>query len=454
MLFFILGLILLLYARTWKYYQMIDDPIPRGAYLHHYPEKPESVPIEFYETKRTPTYTLTNIGVFLGVCGAIWANFGPYVALLYAIMPTNVSGVAWATGNYYMTTVLFVMVAYFFQTSMPSMYGVVPGAIFYYTSMHSTVSAIPYSLYMLVTHWNPFLLINLIPLGLFLFGKKFRSNVRRRIEGHKKIGVEAGKLHPRAVFVMIKVVAYYIALNLWPSRLGFFHAFEKEEIAYNRFAKPTRPFWLSLILIIVFFIWGWSVSPVAILGWFFFIGIHSQFTLLGMVMAERYMFIANVFFCLLVATYLSPYPILFTILATLWFYRSHLYVPAWKHNANLFSYSISAFPYTPENYGNLAGYYMQKGDYQKSIQPLLLQAKYGVGNKLGIWINLASCYGHLGRLEASLHCTEEALKICKDSHRLPKLMEQRIRIKEMIVKTGKLQNRINNIREECHYDYL
>ncbi len=452
MIWFIWGLIVLLYFRTYKYCQMIDDPICRSACYWYYPTRAIIHPKGFYNKKRSWEYTFTNIIVHIAVCGALWAIWGWGPALLYAVMPTNVSGVAWATGNYYMTTVLFVLVAYYFQTTF--VWGIVPAMVFYFTALHSTVSAIPYLFFMMAVHWYPLALLNIIPLIFFLTSKRFQFAIHARIEGHAKVGVVAGKFHWRNIFIMTKVVAYYTVLNFWPSRLGFFHEFGKPEIAVEKFARANSSFWLSGGFLLLFFIWGWGVNPIAVMGWFMFMGIHSQYVLLGQLVAERYMFIANVFFCVLVAQFLMPYPILFTILATLWLYRTHIYIPAWKHNVNLFSYSISAFPYTPENYGNIASYNLEQGEYRRSIQPLLLQIKYGTGDKLGLWINLASCYGKSGMPKQALHCTQEALKICRQPERTKSLKEQIYMLESKIQKAGRLQEKMNELLErKIEYEY-
>lgn len=436
-------LILLLYCRQYKYCQLIDDVIPRAGCYWYYPTKAVIHPKAFYNKKRSFLYTFTNIGVFMSVCWAMWVIFGWPVALLYAVMPTNVSGVAWATGNYYMTTVLFVLVAYYFQITW--LWGIVPAGIFYFTALHSTVSAIPYLFYMIVINWHPLAILNIIPLCCFLFGRRFQYAIKARVEGHAKIGIVAGKFHWRNLFYMTKVMAYYAVLNFWPSRLGFFHEFGKPEIDKKVFARANRSFYLSLVFLTLFFIWGWQVCPMAIIGWFMFMGIHSQYVVLGQLIAERYMFIGNVFICILFAKFLMPYPIIYTILATLWFYRSHIYVPAWKHNVNLFSCSISAFPFTPENYGNKASYHMEQGEYAMSIVPLQLQIRYGTGNKFVLWVNLATCYGRTGKLRQSLHCTEEAIKICKSEESLKNLEKQKKAIEERLRKTGRLQEKMNEL---------
>lgn len=412
MIYFLLytSIILILYSRTYKYYKLIDDPVPREQYLWFIPEK--KTPAEFYNTKRSPMYTITNIGVYIATCLAIHLTFGWQTALLYAVMPTNVSGVAWATGNYYMTAVLFVTTAYYFATHYTL--GIVLAPVFYFCGLHSTVSAIPFVAFMLIAHFSPLQVVYFLPLLGFLFGKRFRHGLKIRMEGHKRIGVNAGVLRPRHIFVMVKVVAYYTMLNLFPSRLGFFHHFGKDEADKSILPTPSRLFWVSLALMLAFTLWSYPISPIGFWWWILFIGIFSQFTTFGQFITERYMYLANVGFCLLIATFLAPYPIIYAVLVTLWFYRSHIYIPAWKHNINLFSYSISAFPYTPENYNNVAAYYIENKQWSKAIEPLLLVIKYGEGGKDKNYANLANCFVNTKRFDKALYCMKEVMRVSKD----------------------------------------
>lgn len=438
------ALIIILYNRTYKYYKMIDDPVPRENYLWVIPTIQESP--TFYDTKRSIMYTVTNIGTFIATCLAIQMCFGWKVALLYAVMPTNVGGVAWATGNYYMTTVLLVMTAYYFDITFA--WGVLPAMVFYFAAMHSTVSAIPYFFYMIIAHSGASSCLHLIPLVSFLCGKRFRYGLKLRQEGHKKIGVTAGVVRTRHFFVMIKVIGYYIALNLFPSRLGFFHHYGKDEYEVQRLPCPTRLFWVSLGVVVAFSYWGWTVDPKMCLWWFLFIGIFSQFVVFGQFIAERYLHIANVGFCVLIATFLEPYPIAYAILATLWTYRTHLYIPAWKHNRNLFAYSISAFPEAPENYNNLSSYYLQKNQPHKAIEPLMLVIRYGHGNKDKNWANLGHAYLKINLFDKAHHCFEEALKLTQEEKLALSMKELISKINQKKVKFNRLQKELGGLRDD------
>ena len=109
---FIVALILILYGRTYKYNRLIDDTLPRETYL--WTATAKKVHYRWYDQRRSRLATFTNIGTYVGVLLSLYMCFGWRVSLLYGLMPTNVSGVAWSTGNYYMTTVLFICTGFYF----------------------------------------------------------------------------------------------------------------------------------------------------------------------------------------------------------------------------------------------------------------------------------------------------------------------------------------------------
>ena len=374
--------------------------------------------------------TVTNIGVFIAVCGYISLLWGFWPAMLFAVLPTNVCGVAWTTGNYYMSTVLLILATHWTAMNI----GTFQAIPFYVAALGSTVNAIPYAFVLPFLKSWPMGWIMFIPLAFYLFGNRFQSGLKLRQEKHKLIHIEAGKISWRSIFVMVKVVGYYILLNLWPSRLGFFHEYPK----YASNDRADRLFWLNAVLIGLFAWVGFTWNIIGTIWWFLFIGIFSQFTTFGMFVAERYMLVANVGFCLIVASYFQSNPTILWIIATLWACKSWSYIRAYKSNLYLFSHSISAFPGTPENYNNLASHYIERGQKEKAIEPLLCALRLTTTKSEGIHTNLANCYSQVGYFQKALFHTQEALKYCADNLR-EGLIKQEMDLKDRLEKIERNQ---------------
>ena len=404
-------IILLLYLKTWKYCYLIDDFVPRGGYLLNLGDNPPKP--SFYDTQRPIMATVTNIGVFIATCFAIHHSWGWKVALAYAVFPLNVSGVAWITGNYYMTTVLLTLTTYFFAQM-----GIVGTAVaipLFVSALGSTVSAIPFAFVCPLITGNPLHLVFLLPLLFFLFGHRFKTGLSLRKERHEDIYIKAGVFNPRVVFLMAKIVAYYALISLFPSRLGMWHDFHRNEADNRLLGNPSRLFWLSCILLTLFALWGFGVDWRMTLWWFAFMGLFSQFVTFGMMVAERYTYVANVGFCALVTAFLPTE--LYLILMTLWFARSWIYIKVFKSNKSFFLAGANAFPNTPENYMNYAAYYLAKKNPFKAIEPLLRANDICKGKNSGINQNLASCYYDCKNYSKAKFYIEKALENCQQTNR-------------------------------------
>ena len=418
-------LILFLYLKTRKYRWVIDDHILRKDYYWVCP--PPKAPRGFDDTVRSPMATFTNIGTFILVCLLIDHLFGWKPALLYAVMPTNVGGVAWGrTGNYYMTTVFFVLAAYFFFIT-GTLWGLVLACILYFTALHSTVSALPFPV--LCTFINPILSVPLYVVGLlFVVGKRFKHGIKIRKDYHKSLGFPSCELKWSNFIVATKVVGYYIALSTGFLPLGFFHDFGKQETS----RKPTRLFFLSISTIILVALWGYTASPLGIVWFFLFIGIFCQFMAgLGQFVTERYTHIANIGVCILLANSLTYEA--FIVIASVWFMITFKYIPAWRSNESLFLQGMVSFPKCPDNYSNLGSYYMDRGMHFKAIQPLSLAIMNTTGYKFNLFVNISSCFASCGYYEKALHWSREAFKMC-EKDKIDDLRKQIFRLEARVRK--------------------
>ncbi len=409
--FLYIPLILLLYFRTWKYKFLIDDPVPRDGVGYVITEGKETSEFKgmtivrdrtFYEKQRPIFQTVVNIGVFIAVCGYIHYFWGWKSALLYALFPLNVSGVAWGrTGNYYMSACLMILATHLLMQYGPI--GVLASTVMFAGALNQMVSAIPYFIISLL---YPFGWIQIVPLLTFLFGKRMQTGIKKRKEIHANRNAISGKFEIRNFIICYKTIAYYIVLSLWPNKLGFFHEYSR---AYPGIFTVRNTF-LSCVLVSLWLYWTYTIDPFMALWWILFIGIFSQFTTMGQFISERYTMVPNVAFCVIISKALEPYPYLYTILCTLYFYRSHLYIPAWKNNEMLFNYSSKQFPKAVENYNNLASYYLDYKQLVYAVEPLLGAFKYAHGTKFNICWNLGLVYQQIAEYPRALHYFQLALK--------------------------------------------
>jgi len=408
-------LILFIYYRQWKYRLLIDDPVPRDGYLY---ELPREVEYTWYDKRRSLTSVVTNVVTMVATCGYIHLLWGWQAAVLFAVFPLNVSGVAWNTGNYYMSTVLLCLASMFVMGFVEPLGGLGLtnlalgglGIGLYVAALNSTLLALPF---FLVTN-----ALLVFPVVGFLFGKRLRAGLSKRGKRHKDMGVHHGFSWSNFRNVP-RVVGYYIYMSIYPKRLGFFH----------QFGKVKEPgWWLSVLVCLSFGVMFAVIDLKMAVWWFVCIGVFSQVVILGQFVTERYTLLANVAFCVLLS-YLPKDVVL--VLATLYFCRSLSYIGAWASNERLFSYSAVQHPRAGENWVNLASYYIERGDHFSAIKPLLTACRMVKGDKYGIWCNLANCYASGGFYEKALEYTNKALEVAT-LDKIPGMMEQVDKLQEKI----------------------
>ena len=139
-LYIIILIIIALYWRTCTAYFLIDDYTPR----HQYPEpEKEAKDPKFYMTRPKWWVHPFIISMHMVNTSVIYLLWGWKVALLFAVHPMSMWGVAWITGSWYSTTTYFLLISYYFLHSFPA-WGWAPSIFLYWVAMHSTFDAIPY----------------------------------------------------------------------------------------------------------------------------------------------------------------------------------------------------------------------------------------------------------------------------------------------------------------------
>lgn len=362
-IFWIVVGIFVLYIRTLDYHYMIDDIVRRWEYLYVVPEI--SPPASFYNSK--PSKWRHLFLIITHALNVIWINqlWGWKTALLFALHPLSVPCTAWITGGYYSTTTFLVLTSYYFIHTH-HLIGAFIGSLFFTGALGATIIGIGFPFLFLFQEHQGLLL--LWPLVMYLFGKRFITGFGIRNRG-KKDPITFAKLA-----VMPKVIAYYALMALFPNQLGFFRQFGFEYYTGSKMQKNVDSFnfefYVSVIFLSLCAYVGWMISPFGTLWFFITIGPFCQFKSLGQFIAERYSYLPNVGICIVLATALNNHPILLTILATLYLYRSHMYIPAYRHMKDLYMDGIRNYPESVTNYANLAENYIQNNEKLRCYQTL------------------------------------------------------------------------------------
>lgn len=394
--------IFVLYLRTLSYFFMIDDNVRRWGYLYCVPTT--SPPHTFYNSKPSPWRHLWLIITHAINCFIINAIWGWKAAALFAFHPLSVTCTAWITGGYYSVTTLFTLTAYFFITKFHILGGLL-GSFFFTAALGSTITCLGFPFIFLFQEHQG--LLCFWPLLTYLGGKRFLTGFAIRNDGRKDI------ITYRKLAVMPKVIAHYVLMALVPYKLGFFRQFGFEYSRSPRMRGEVEAFnfelVLSVALLVLFGLWGWQTNHLGVLWFFCLIGPFCQFKMLGQFVAERYSYLPNVGIAVLLASAIGDHPILLTIVLTLYIYRSHLYIPAYRHMENLYLDGMRNYPLCVTNYANLAELYLQSGKHLKAYE--MMEKGFAIDpDCFLLHCNMGAYWIQVNHLDRGLLHTELAVK--------------------------------------------
>src|SRR3990167_435762 len=249
-----------LYSRTWlskdRAYPIIDDSVRRWGYLYDVPIT--SPPPAFYSTRQHPWRHFFLILVHclnVIVIDQIW---GWQVAALFAFCPLSVNGAAWITGGYYAVTMFLSLTAVYFIYNFYNIFGMAVASLFFTAALGSTITCIgvPF-VFLLMGKWKATIMF--WPLVMYLTGKRFRKGFFIRNYGN------ADRFELKKIPVMIKVMAYYIRLTVFPDKLAFFRefgsGFNSSDVVRKDLQSVNGLFLSSLLLVAVFIGAGVLTSP-------------------------------------------------------------------------------------------------------------------------------------------------------------------------------------------------
>lgn len=413
--------IFVLYWRTLGYCYLIDDIVRRWGYLYEIPEM--SPPPTFFSSKPHPWRHLFPIITHALNVWLVHCLFGIYPAILFAFSPLAVPGAAWITGGYYSVTAFLTLTAYFFLINFKSVIGLLIANLFFTAALGSTITCIGFPFIFFIFNYSG--LTFFYPVFMYLAGKRFRTGYNIRNLGKQ----DSFKL--RKIPVMIKVVAYYLHMCVFPYRLCFFKGFGDNYVNDKNVRKNLESyngwFYLSLLSIIIFILIGWQFSPLGVVWFLATIAPFTQYKVLGQFVAERYIYLPLIGWCLILGSALSPYPILFWVVVTLYIYRTHRYIPAYEKIESLYEDGIKNDPTCLANYANLGERYIHTGRLWEGYKILKRGLEIDPDNFL-CWTNSAAFWIQVKDIEKGIYYTEKSISLGeKSSWFIVNAMNQQLR---------------------------
>jgi hypothetical protein len=442
MLAILLLAIVVLYWRTLKYNYLIDDAVKRNGYLYEAPVT--APPADIYKQRPSAWYRLFMIGMHCVNTSIIFLLWGWGPALLFAVHPVGVWGTVWVTGNYYATTLYFMLISYYILHVFPNVIGFSVAASIYVAALNSTICALPFPVFLIATG-NWWGIPMFFPVWKFMSGRRFQTGYKKRSDFVKEHRVKT-PFRSRRLILMTKVMAYYTYTVLFPDRLFMFTPFGEnvhdDQKCYDLMHKADWRFWSSFILCLTVLGAGMVIHPVGTLWYFLFMGLHSQFKIMGQFIALRYVYVSMVGMCVVFGTVLQSHPILMTIAVTYLVIRTHYFIPAFSNMENLWKNDLGAFPHSAMAWNNVAAYYMNLGTEGNNaswkinrLAFYIIKAYEMNPNKWEITMNMACFYAIMGQWPMCLKYTDKAIELLEPVADKPTSpLQQMYRQRERIIK--------------------
>jgi hypothetical protein len=383
---------LLFYLKTFNYLYASDD-IPAA----HRPRDPNKWKFWYQvlegHARSHPIYDhILTTTIHALVCVGIYVGFGAdnisfLAALLFSVNPINNQGAVWIAGRGYAIASLGLVWA----LAIP-----VVGPLFLVMATYYNAGFLaPLAL---LGSPHPFLFL-FMPLIWWFHWKNFSKNVLARV--NNEMYDEDKKITPRKLILATKTFGFYLSHSLIPFRNTFYHAL-LESIAgskmHNAYSRD-RYFWLGLtcgLAMLTYMITApWSMVSFGLLLWCIGIAPYLNVLRMNQELAERYCYLPNMGLMLVLATFLYPYPIAFTVFLTMYAVKMWFHMDAFKDDYFLIERSCLD---SPKSWFGWHVRAMKRWDSKSYREAMILwvMAKALSPKEFKIIVNLATCLALLG----------------------------------------------------------
>lgn len=349
-----------------------------------------------------------------------------FATLLFALHPIHTETVTWISGRgYALYTIFFILSFIFYHLSLENEKRtsyLASSATFYALALFTIPWALPllaifplYGWYLKGKKFDWAFYLTTALLAVTFFFLVFKAGF---VEEKASVGAEVGGTHDITILIPFSVTQY-LYLMFWPKVLSFYHEglrLSLDYVFWSRVATALFAFVLPLFLF-----WRKKKLPLFFLL-FFLIAISPSLSPIkvGFYVAERYVYLGSISFCVFLAAALlwleKKLPIknlaLFLLIPLLFLYsiRTLIRNEDWQTRGSFWAATVRDTPTSYRAHNNLGDVYGWRGDWlnaAKQFQTALkLKPDYATP-----YHNLGIAYLNMGDSEAAKKYLLEALKL-------------------------------------------
>ena len=383
------------------------------------------------------------------------STLGFMATALFSVYPLGCQTVAWVSGVNYSFSLLGALATFTIAQTIHNPYISIPLGIL--TSFFSTLT-------LMTGIWNWVILLILGRLDLaivsfiaasFSFWNQGKEVITIRKKAFKDQCLDVSThINIRKPIVMLKTLWYYAKMIPVPRHLGLFHEWG---YFYDDPMDKTDPmFWkglTSFVLIILSIIFLPFPIKFGLIWLMLYLSIFSNFMTAQQFVADRYVFIPSIGWCIILAYLLQGYPLVFSFLLGFYAMRTVMHIPTFLNDTSFYQSNVFNFPKSEVALGNLGVTYKHRGFDGMAIDTWILATQ--INPKYDVpWYNLHSAFLQHGALTQARAYMDECLK-SKVIHfpdlwnREMKQMDQSILLSQPLVNQTKI---IDQRMKEASYD--
>ncbi len=337
-----------------------------------------------------------------------------FTTLLFALHPIHTETVTWISGRTYaLYSVFFLLSFIFYHLSLENEKRIaylLPSVIFYTIALFCSTWALPllvifplYGWYLKEKEFDWRFYLTLAVIAGINFALVFKVG---GVTSRAATGAMAGGTHDRTVTIPFSITQY-IYLLFWPLKLSIYHEGTVLSLTYvfwSRVASVAFAFLLPLVLF-------WRKAKIPLFFLLFFL-VSMALSLspikVGWYVAERYLYLGSVSFCVLIAAVLlwleEKLPIrnlaLFLLIPILLLYsiRTVIRNEDWQTRSSFWIATAEVSPTSSRAHNNLGDVYGWRGEWGKAAA----EFKKAIARKPNYappHYNLGIAYANLGNFE-------------------------------------------------------
>ena len=332
--------------------------------------------------------------------------------LFFVVHPVACQSVAWISGIGYLLCLMMALISFNIPFWIPNLAIQIPlicittwlSASFLLAGMANFV------ILAVLGFWWAALGALAVAIFCFVTQGLWVKNYRVKAFTDQNMG-KSTKMNWRKPIIMLKSFFYYVCMTLFPKRLGLYHEWGYHyDDKLERFDLMALAGLASLIGLGALFWFG--PLPVKLgVAWFtVYVGLFLNLITAQQTVADRYVFIASLGFCLVVAFYLASWPLACAFLLGLMLMRTWTHLPSFDNQVKFYQSNMWNFPKSEVALGNLGTIYKQAGMHGMAEDSWRIAAHINPNYDVP-WYNLYSSMKVMGYLPQA----REYLKKCLDA---------------------------------------